>query len=521
MYVDFDTIGLVWPEVILVLLAAWIYVGGTIQRTRWWWTVFAIMAYVVTGIVLARTADAFVGNGLLAADFLGDYLRWFALIIGILTTLLVSSQTTREFASETIGTLMLLIVGLMLIARANDLVFLFVSLELVSIPTYILLYLGRRDRATSEAAVKYFFLSIFSSAVLLYGMTLLYGLSGTTSIAGGAPKSIHDAAAGGLGAEAGITLMPIAFAMLVAGLGFKITAVPFHFYAPDVYQGATNANAGLLAVAPKIAGLVALVRILAALPTIGGLGWQMVLVLAVLTMTLGNVCALWQKNIRRLLAYSSIAHAGYMLMGLAVVLAAGGNSQLGGAGAAASVFYLLVYSFASLGTFAALASLSSSAREVSGLEEIAGLGKSRPVTAAVIAVCMFSLAGIPPLAGFWGKFALFGETIRLATTSADGSLATWFTLLAVCGALNAAIAAAYYLRIVATMFFQPAACEASSPPSAPASLAMVVAALLVVLLGAYPRSVIRATQRAADSYTAQIATVNTVLARTELAADEK
>ena len=165
MYVDFDTIGLVWPEVILVLLAAWIYVGGTIQRTRWWWTVFAIMAYVVTGIVLARTADAFVGNGLLAADFLGDYLRWFALIIGILTTLLVSSQTTREFASETIGTLMLLIVGLMLIARANDLVFLFVSLELVSIPTYILLYLGRRDRATSEAAVKYFFLSIFSSAV--------------------------------------------------------------------------------------------------------------------------------------------------------------------------------------------------------------------------------------------------------------------------------------------------------------------------------------------------------------------
>ncbi|MDA1051916.1 MAG: NADH-quinone oxidoreductase subunit N [Planctomycetota bacterium] len=494
MYVDLETIKLLWPELILVLLASWIYIGGTIQPSRLGWTLFSLAGYLISGYAIlsgetqlwpgGEMGNAYVGRGPLAVDYLGHIVRLFAVGIGFLFTLVTSSAARRELASELLATLMLLVAGLMLVARANDLVFLFVSLELVSIPTYVLLYIGRRDRATSEAAVKYFFLSILSSGLLLYGLTMLYGIAGTTTI-----SRLN-------GASSLIGLAPVALILIFAGLGFKITAVPFHFYAPDVYQGATNANAGLLAVAPKIAGIIALIRlVVVAMPSVSDVSefaWQLTIVLALLTMTLGNVCALWQQNIRRMMAYSSIAHAGYMLIGIAVALAASGSYG----GISATLFYLIVYAFASLGTFAALVSLSSEQREISSLEELAGLGKTRPLAAAAIAVCMFSLAGIPPLAGFWGKLALFSSSIRLAFDAANGSMAFWFILLAIGGAVNAAIAAAYYLRIVATMYFQSSTIEIKACGRNTASLAMGFAALVVIAVGALPRSVISETERA-------------------------
>ena len=218
-----------------------------------------------------------------------------------------------------------------------------------------------------------------------------------------------------------MSLYLIGLVFVVAGLGFKMTAVPFHFYAPDVYQGTTNINAGLLSVAPKIAGVVALVRLVgASLPAGSSVGWQLVLVLAMMTMTLGNVCALWQKNIRRLMAFSSIAHAGYMLIGFAVSLAVASSGGVG-----AMFFYLSVYVFATLGTFSALAYLSSDAHEVSDVSELAGLGRSHPWVAGLLAICLFSLAGIPPLAGFWGKLALFSGAVRVAM-SGNGALSMWF-----------------------------------------------------------------------------------------------
>ncbi len=254
-----------------------------------------------------------------------------------------------------------------------------------------------------------------------------------------------------------MTLYLVGMVLVVGGLGFKIAAVPFHFYAPDVYQGTTNTNAGLLAVVPKIAGIVALVRLVSTtLPPDTAIGWQLALVLAIITMTVGNVCALWQRNIRRLLAYSSIAHAGYMLIGFAVGLAA---PELGGI--AAMLFYLAVYALASLGTFAALTYLSSQQHEVSDMGELSGLSRAHPWIAGAIAVCMFSMAGIPPLAGFWGKLALFSGAIRLAVADA-GSISTWFLLLAIVAALNAATAAAYYLRVIGAMYFRPAT---STPPA--------------------------------------------------------
>lgn len=507
MYVDLETIRLLWPELILVLLASWIYIFGTVQQGRLGWTLFSLAGYSIScyAILSGEAAlwsgggvgDAHVGRGPLAVDYLGHIVRLFVLGIGLLFALVASAAARRELASELLATLMLLVAGLMLVARANDLVFLFVSLELVSIPTYVLLYLGRRDRATSEAAVKYFFLSILSSGLLLYGLTMLYGIAGTTTISG-LQGSIRAAMLGG---SSLVDLAPMALVLIFAGLGFKITAVPFHFYAPDVYQGATNANAGLLAVAPKIAGIIALVRlVVVAMPSasdVAEFAWPLAIVLALLTMTLGNVCALWQQNIRRMMAYSSIAHAGYMLIGIAVTLAANGSYG----GVSATLFYLIVYAFASLGTFAALVSLSSDQHEISSVEELAGLGKTRPIAAAAIAVCMFSLAGIPPLAGFWGKLTLFSSSIRLALEPntldpENGSMAFWFMLLAVGGAVNAAIAAAYYLRVVSTMYFQPSKIEIKSGGRTTASLAMGFAALAVIAVGALPRSIMSETERA-------------------------
>lgn len=499
MYVDLETIKLLWPELILVLLASWIYIGGTVQQSRLWWTLFSLAGYLVAGYAVfsgeaqlwygANAGDAYVGSGPLAVDYLGYVMRLFAIGIGFLFALMASSAARRELASELLATLMLLAAGLMLVARANDLVFLFVSLELVSIPTYVLLYLGRRDRATSEAAVKYFFLSVLSSGMLLYGITMLYGIAGTTIISG-TGDSIRSAMLGG---SSLVALAPIALILILAGLGFKITAVPFHFYAPDVYQGATNANAGLLAVAPKIAGIIALIRlVVVAMPTVSEYAWQLTVVLALLTMTLGNVCALWQQNIRRMLAYSSIAHAGYMLIGISVALATNGSYG----GVSATLFYLIVYAFGSLGTFAALVSLSSEQREISTLEELAGLGKTKPLAAAAIAVCMFSLAGIPPLAGFWGKLTLFSSAVGLALDPENSSLTFWFVLLALGGAVNAAIAAAYYLRVVAAMYFQSSKIELTAGGRHTASLAMGFSALVVIAVGVLPRSVMSETERA-------------------------
>jgi NADH-quinone oxidoreductase subunit N len=347
----------------------------------------------------------------------------------------------------------------MLVAAARDLITLFLGLELISIPTYVLLILGRRDAASEEATVKYFFLSILSSALLLYGFSFLYGLAGSTRL-----DAIALRAAEGGGAFSGEVLAMLALALVVGGLGFKLAIVPFHFYAPDVYQGTTNLNAGLLAVVPKLAGLAALVRLLAALlPAVSGMGWLLCLILAMATMTLGNVVALWQVNIRRLLAYSSIAHAGYMLIGVAVWLAAqefGGDSTIfanvGQAGLGATWLYMVVYVVASLGTFAALVYLGSEGRHVDEVEQLSGLSRTRGPVAAAIAVFMFSLAGIPPLAGFWGKLGLFNSALTVASTQATFgglSVRTWFLALAIVGVLNAAISAAYYLRVVAVMYF--------------------------------------------------------------------
>ena len=344
MFVDIDTIRFLWPEIILIVMASWIYVAGAFQPQSTWWTCFSLAVYGITAYVLLGEASMWTGDvtgarisGPIRIDYMGFVLRCFVVLVGVLFTLMGARSTNRKLTSEFVATVMLLVAGLMLVARANDLVLLFVSLELISIPTYVLLYLGRRDRANSEATIKYFFLSILSSALFLYGLSFLYGIAGTTTLCGVAgQESLQSLDSSTVSAELSVAIAPIALVLLMAGLGFKIAAVPFHFYAPDVYQGCSNSNAGLLAVAPKIAGIVAMLRLLVvAMPWIADIGWQLAIVLALLTMTLGNVCALWQTNFRRLMAYSSIAHGGYMLIGVAVAFAfhEGSSSASGGVGA--------------------------------------------------------------------------------------------------------------------------------------------------------------------------------------------
>lgn len=530
MLADRSTIILLLPELILVAMAAWIYVGGTITRGRTWWLLFSLATYLAVGFVMYRnagvTSEVLPGTlvGPLIIDPLGQGFRWLALLVGILFTLMAGKTAVQELSSEVCGTLMLITAGLMLVARANNLVLLFVSLELISIPTYVLLYLGRTERTSAEATAKYFFLSILSSAILLYGLSFLYGLSGVTVIAGGLSggqdiggiREALAALAPTPDAADKITLLLLGLVLTFAGLAFKIAAVPFHFYAPDVYQGTSNINAGLLATAPKIAGMLALVRLVAvAVPATSEYAWQVTMVVAALTMTIGNVCALWQTNLRRLMAYSSIAHAGYMLIGLAVALASteGGRSVSGGV--AALVLYLVVYVLAAAGTFAALTYLNGANGEVNDVGELAGLGRSHPTIAAILAVFLFSLAGIPPLAGFWGKLGLFAGAVRMASDT-QNSASIWFLALAILAALNAAVAAAYYLRIVAVMFFQPAGENRLAASGRGPFIASAICALLILVVGLVPSTLVQLSENAGDSLVHKVAPSETLAVRSML-----
>ncbi len=484
-----ETLRLLTPEIVLVAAATAIYLGGAYWTLRraWCWMAGAAVALAAALYWLQTTPPISVGP--LWCDSLAGQGRWFALAAGAVLVLLASRPRTSPDASEYFGTLLLAVAGLMLVVEAGDLVLLFLGLEMISIPTYVLLYLGRRDAACQESTVKYFFLSILSSAILLYGLSFLYGAAGATRL------TTIEAALGAQAGPAGFAMLAkLGLALVLAGLCFKIAAVPFHFYAPDVYQGNSYPNAALLSVVPKAAGLAAAARILLlAAPGAEPYSWQVVAAISVLTMTVGNVLALWQDDLRRLLAYSSIAHAGYMLIGLAVALAAGNASgPLGGVGAAA--FYMAVYAAATLGAFAVLEYLGASDQRIDGVDELAGLGRTRPWAACMLAVCLFSLLGAWPMSGFWGKLLLFAGALNV-DGHADAGLRWWFIGLAIVGVLNAAVAAAYYLRIVAAMYFRAPLAKPRAEGGAPTLWAAVVCTLLVVVLGVAPGPLMRATGR--------------------------
>jgi NADH-quinone oxidoreductase subunit N len=515
LLVSLDVISFLSAEIVLVVAALAIFMGGAFSASNKLWASLALGAILFAAASLwscggnerylqhtasrmvqpngpgsqvlestvARQIAAFAATGPVVADPLSTYGRWFALCAGAVMVLMAWRPLVDGGTPEYLGSLLLIIAGLMLVASAANLVMLFVGLELISIPTYILLSLGRRDPAGQEAAAKYFFLSVLSSGIFLYGVSFLYGTTGTMQIAG----ALHPPVAA---SEFGLILSKMAMVLIVAGLCFRVTAVPFHFYAPDVFQGTIQANAALLSVLPKAAGLIALVRlVVVGMPDIGPYAWKIFLAISILTMTLGNVLALWQDNVRRLFAYSSVANAGYMLIGLAVGLAPG---TAGGFwdGLGATFFYLCVYAAATLGTFAVFAYLGRERQQIESVEELAGLGRTHPVMAAALAVCMFSLAGLPPVAGIWGKLLLFGSALNVESAS-GGPLRPWFIALAVIGVLNAAVAAYYYLRLVSLMYFRAPLAAPKAEGGTGAYVAALICSLAVLVLFFYPGPLIK------------------------------
>lgn len=514
-----ETFQILLPQTVLAAFACLFILGGTFPIPPRRWGPLALLALVGAAGALHYGSDQRVSADILRVLAVGNSMtvvgiEWATLILGALFVLIsMEAQSTSRTAAEFYGLLLLLIAGVLLVAAANDLILLFLSLELISLPTYVLLYLGRKGNSSQEAAIKYFLLSILSAAVLLYGFAMLYGLTGSTRLVAiqDVLRLTYKDAEAGVPAAGGASLGIIALVLIFSGLGFKIAAVPFHFYAPDVYEGTSAFNAGLLAVAPKAAGIVALIHV-ASESMIGfeTTGQQLALILAAITMTGGNCLALLQTNVRRLLAYSSIAHAGYMLIGIAVGFWESWNPHLSLDDAAAfgfmglpggvrsTLLYLLAYSLTSVGLFGALVYLARPGRQLDHIDELTGLGKTHPLLASAIALFLFSLAGIPPLPGFWGKLAVFSSALSVRQEVSDGLYSGHpaFFCLAVIGVVNAAIGGVYYLRMIAVMFLNDPLGTARPAGGRSAFAAVMASAVLVVALGLFPRPVFEYLQRA-------------------------
>ena len=500
-----QTLLILLPELLILLSAtAMMTAGAFVKVPRRAWSIASAVTLLVSllALVLLRNQVTDPYGSVALNDAMSGYGRMFFLLTGLLVLAMAHDQVDDARAPEFFGSLLMINAGAMLVTAANELVFLFVGLELVSIPTYLLLYLARRNTSTQEAATKYFFLSIFSSGLLLFGLAYLYGMLGLSNLKALAylaqePTTLPNTPHPVLGL--------IALVFIMAGLGFRVAAVPFHFYAPDVYQGSPTIMAALLAWVPKGIGFVAILRTLTAVlptdvaPPTNNLTQQAAVlawIIAAVTMTLGNTVALAQTNLKRLFAYSSIAHAGYLMVGVCVAFRNGPN--LGGItlGSESVLFYLVSYALMTLGAFAVIIGLSTPERPVETVDDLAGLARSHPVMALAMAICLFSLAGIPPLAGFLGKFNLF---VAAFSASADPDEGMYFSL-AVIGVINSAIGAYYYLKIVVAMYYRdPVGAPLAPRLTWPTATAIGTCSTLTVLIGFWAQPIYSASRASAES----------------------
>jgi NADH-quinone oxidoreductase subunit N len=428
-------------------------------------------------LVLGQTGMSFpLFTQMLAVDSFAVFFKLLIIVTAIL--IVVFSLMSQELAAggrrvgEYYFLLVALTLGMMLMAGATNLLMIYLAVELSSLTSYVLSGYTKESPDSSEASLKYLIFGALSSGLMLYGMSILYGLTDTLSIYALNRELPAILAAGGSGSYAAL----IAGVLILAGFGYKISAVPFHFWAPDVYEGAPITITAFLAVGSKAAGFALLMRFFkvtfidttaAALPpgawaTLQGVEWTTILaVLSVLTMTVGNLIAIWQNNLKRLLAYSSIAHAGYMLMGVVVL-----NNE----GLSAVMLYFVVYLFMNLGAFLCVMLIADKTGS-EDIEEYKGLGSRSPFLAVAFTIFLVSLTGIPPAAGFIGKLYLFSALINHG-----------WVWLAIVGAINSVIALYYYLRIVRNMFLRPG--DEAQPAIAfgPLQIATVLVLLVPTLL---------------------------------------
>lgn len=422
------------PEIVLActcmaLLMFGVFRGDSSTRSVSW---IAVLALVVVGVVLTsvQSGRMVAFGGQFIVDDFAHFMKWLVIIGSSLAIIMSINFNEQESIARFEYPVLILFatLGMFMMVSANDLISLYVGLELQSLALYVVAAFRRDSLKSSEAGLKYFVLGALSSGMLLYGCSLIYGFAGTTSFDGLA--ALFEGL-GGTGPSVGLV---VGLVFLIAGLAFKVSAVPFHMWTPDVYEGAPTPVTAFFAVAPKIAAIALFIRVLTGPFGVLIADWQQVIVLiAIASMVLGALAAIWQDNIKRLLAYSSIGHMGYALIGLAAGTEAGVRGIL---------VYMTIYLAMNVGTFCCVLAMRRNGRMVEGISDLAGLARNQPMLALSLAIFMFSMAGIPPLAGFFGKLYIFLAAI-------ESGLYT----LAIIGVLASVIGSYYYLRIIKIMYF--------------------------------------------------------------------
>jgi len=480
MFSNLMSLQLFLPEMVLVagiVLLLVLDLAFSLRRGGAALVALAALGAAAAMVPLTGGVNLELFNGLVVRDPFSDFFKvFFLLVTAVVVVVSTRSRDAIDYtggrdpeAAELFALLLALALGMSLMAATADLLMAYLSLEMVSLVSYVVVGFRKRDLASSEAALKYVIYGGVASGVMLFGLSLLYGLAGATSFA---------AVKAALLARGGAAVLPVtvlAVVCVLAGMGYKVAAVPFHMWCPDVYQGAPTPVTAFLSVGPKAAGFALLIRFFfgswGAIPDgteLLGAPWPVLIgIISVATMTLGNLSAILQNNIKRLLAYSSIAHAGYLLMALCVFSRDAEQAIL---------FYLVAYLFMNLGAFIVVIGFAE-AGVGETVESYQGLGTRAPLVAAMMGVFLFSLTGIPPMAGFVGKFYLFA-----AVLSRGG---TFYWVLAIIGILNSAISLYYYARILKAMFFGKARDDTPVAVAGVHRTAALLMAVPTILLGVY------------------------------------
>jgi len=442
---------------------------------------YAVIAFAALIISIAYVGYQFVNENVLPSalfsedvvvdDAFGGFFAIAMLIVAIFTTVgSFNYMRKQNYPAIYYSLILLSTIGMVLVAYSTDLIMLFVAWELMSIPTYALVGFIKRNPQSNEAALKYFLFGALSSAIIVYGISITYGITGSTNI-GEVIQSFSNLDPG---------LVPLgllAVGMFVAGFGFKMGLVPFHQWLPDTYEGAPPTITALLAAGTKKAGFAATIRIVVLGMVVLNLDWTLALgILAIMTMTIGNIAAVMQKNLARMLAYSSIAHAGYILIGLAVAP----HTSLGLQG---SLYHILNHAVMKGMAFIAVAGIVTTLA-VTNLDKLKGLGRRMPITSLGLVISLLALAGVPPLAGFWSKLVLFGGALDA------GSTLWWAPWLAIAGVLNSALSLAYYGWIIRRMYFEGETQKRVPEPKSIIAI-MIVSVAFLVGFGVYPDPIIK------------------------------
>jgi NADH-quinone oxidoreductase subunit N len=473
-----------FPEIFLALMTlVLLLLGASRGKGSDYTTIsrFAILSLLAAAVAVCRFGGEPVKtfSGMFLVDRFGDYMKLLVLAGSAISLGMASGYVERERIGRFEYPLLVMFsaLGMMLMISANNLMALYMGLELQSLPLYVLAGLQRDAARSTEAGVKYFVLGALASGMLLYGASLIYGYTGTTGF-----DEIRALFAGGATPAAGVVFGMI---LLLSGLAFKISAVPFHMWTPDVYEGAPTSVTAFFAIVPKVAGLALIVRVFA-----GPFGpipeqWQQVVALiSAASMVLGALAAIGQPNIKRLLAYSSIGHMGYVLMGLAA-------ANFDGVGAI--MIYLAIYMLSGIGAFAVVLMMKKKDRMVEKVSDLAGVARTQPLLALAMTIMMFSMAGIPPLAGFFGKLFIFESAVE----------AKLYTL-AVLGVVSSVVAAYYYLYIIKVMYFdEPGDEQIDAPADGALNFTLACASAATVAFAFVPAPLVVFTSLAAQSLLTQ------------------